>query len=71
MSKRGGHIFAALLKSIIPVNVLRVEFVCCYYSNRACNHDFFTGMVFNDSFNNISIISWRSVLSGGENWSTL
>jgi hypothetical protein len=32
---------------------------------------FFTDMVFSDSFSNISIISWRSVLSGGENWSTL
>ena len=32
---------------------------------------FFTGMVFNDTFNNISIIFWRLVMSGGENWSTL
>jgi hypothetical protein len=28
-------------------------------------------MVFNTTFNNISVISWQSVFIGGGNWSTL
>jgi hypothetical protein len=32
-------LFVAEFEGTSPVNVWWVDFDCCYYSNRACNHD--------------------------------
>ena len=39
VKRRRTH-FCSLVERHKSVNVLRVDFDCCYYSNRACNHDF-------------------------------
>jgi len=55
---------------VFIVTSLELDFKC-YTSFYVQWFDWFGFMVFNATFNNISVISWRSVFIGGGNRSTL